>query len=200
MNIFKKLFAPTSPAKVEIANQNPNTVETMEAPRPTIDQFLFTEDRHPSILFPSGEIKPAQPKSKKSILEHLKSKNYFVMGMRDGLDDHNFEIMDQNVNLIACDFKEVYAQAIQEIDEQLLKIERTLDPKFEEQMPLEYREVRLQKETLEEQKRDLQQQFDLANLGEGYIEKSVEQYKAGFRKGFKQWTDENLMFKPFNTL
>lgn len=200
MNIFKKFFVPASPAKVEIENQTPNTVETMEASRPTIDQLLFTEDRHPTVLFPSGESKPVSVQSKKTILEDLRSKNYFAMGMRDGLEEHNFETMDQNVNLIACDFKEVYSQAIQEIDEQLLKIARVLDPKFEEQMPLEYREVLLQKETLEEQKRDLQQQFDLANLGEGYIEKSVQQYKAGFRKGFKQWTDANLMFKPFNTL
>jgi hypothetical protein len=67
-------------------------------------------------------------------------------------------------------------------------------------MPYEYREVKLQKEMLEEQKRDLKQQFDLAALGEGYIEKSVEQYKAGFRKGLRQWTDEVVLFKPFNTL
>jgi hypothetical protein len=53
---------------------------------------------------------------------------------------------------------------------------------------------------LEELKRDLKQQFDLAILGEGYIEKTVEQYKAGFKKGFRQWTEENLMFKPFYTL
>jgi hypothetical protein len=75
-----------------------------------------------------------------------------------------------------------------------------LVPQFEEQMPYEYREVMLQKEQLEEQKRDLKQQFDLAILGEGYIEKTVEQYKAGFKKGFRQWTEENLMFQPFYTL
>ena len=122
------------------------------------------------------------------------------MGLRDGYDDHNFEIMDQHVNLISCDFREVYSLAIQELDEQLLNIERTLVPQFEEQMPYEYREVKLQKEKLEEQKRDLKQQYDLATLGEGYIEKSVEQYKVGFRKGFNQWKEEKLMFQAFNTL
>ena len=122
------------------------------------------------------------------------------MGMRDGYDDPNFDTMEQNLKLIGCDFKEVYSLAIQEIDEQLLKIERTLVPQFEEQMPFEYREVMLQKEMLEEQKRDLKQQYDLAALGEGYIEKSVEQYRAGFRKGLRQWTDEVVMFQPFKTL
>ncbi|EMS33831.1 hypothetical protein C943_04150 [Mariniradius saccharolyticus AK6] len=121
------------------------------------------------------------------------------MGLRDGLEDHNFEVMDQNVNLIACDFKEVYAQAIQEIDEHLLKIEKVLNPMFQQQMPHEYREVKLQKEMLEEQKRDLKQQFDLAAVSEGYIEKSVEQYRAGFRKGFNLWINENLLFKPTKT-
>lgn len=198
MNFFKKLFESTSPAQIETTKSN--TVETMETPRPTIDQFLFTEDRHPSTLFPSGESNPAQPKSKKSILEDLKSKNYFAMGMRDGLDDHNFETMDQNIQLIACEFKEEYAYAIQQIDGLLLKIEKALDPKFQQEMPLEFREVLLEKESLEEQKRNLKQQFDLANLGEGIVEKSVQQYKAGFRKGFKQWTTENLMFKPFNSI
>jgi hypothetical protein len=166
---------------------------------PVIEKSLFTEDRHPSELFPSSDAF-GQKKSRRSILEDIKSRNYYNMGMRDGFDDHNFETMDQNVNLIACDFKEVYAQAIQEIDDHLLKIERTLVPQFEVEMPYEYREVMLQKEKLEEQKRDLKQQFDLAAVGEGYIEKSVEQYKAGFKKGFRQWTNENLMFKPFNTL
>jgi hypothetical protein len=122
------------------------------------------------------------------------------MGMRDGFEDPNFETMNQLVNLISCDFKEVYTLAIQEIDEQLFKINRTLMPQFEEEMPFEYREVQLQKEKLEEQKRDLKQQFDLAAIGEGYIEKSVEQYKAGFKKGFRQWTNENLLFQPFNSL
>lgn len=198
MSIFTKLFGKKAPVSVEQQSQILNPSEPLAAQVPQIDKSLFTEDRHPSELFPIPDAD--QKKSRKSILEDLKTRNYYAMGMRDGLDDHKFETMDQNVNLIACDFKEVYSQAIQEIDDHLLKIERTLDPHFEEQMPYEYREVLLQKEKLEEQKRDLRQQFDLATLGEGYIEKSVEQYKAGFRKGFKQWTQENLMFQPFNTL
>lgn len=199
MNLFSKIFSKTAPSQVE---QNPLTnysESNMTTQVPQIEKSLFTEDRHPSELFASLEV-PSQKRSKKSILEDLKAKNYYTMGMRDGLEDYNFETMDQNVNLIACDFKEVYAQAIQEIDDHLLKIEKNLDPQFEQEMPGEYREVILQKEKLEEQKRDLKQQFDLASMGEGYIEKSVEQYKAGFRKGFRQWTNENLMFKPFNTL
>jgi len=200
MNIFKKLFAPASPAKVEIENQNFNNVDTMEASRPTIEQFLFTEDRDPSLLFPSGESKPVQPKSKRSILEDLKSKDYFSMGKRDGLEDHCFETMARNVNLIACDFREAYSKAVQELDAKLLELNVNLDPKFEQEMPFEYREVKMQKEFLEEQKRDLMKQADLTALGDGYIEKSIELYKAGFKKGFKLWSDENLMFKPFNTI
>jgi hypothetical protein len=199
MSIFTKLFGKKAPASVEQQTQILNPSEPLAAQIPQIDKSLFTEDRHPNELFPSMD-PSGQKKSKKSILEDLKTRNYYAMGMRDGLDDHNFDSMDQNVNLISCDFKEVYAQAIQEIDEHLLKIAKTLVPQFEEQMPYEYREVMLQKEQLEEQKRDLKQQFDLANMGEGYIEKTVEQYKAGFKKGFRQWTEENLMFKPFNTL
>lgn len=199
MSILTKLFGKKAPAPVEPQSQVLTPTESMATTVPMIDKSLFTEDRHPSELFPIPDSLTTK-KSKKSLLEDLKSKNYYAMGMRDGLDDPNLETMDHHVNLIACDFREVYSQAIQEIDEQLLKIERTLVPQFEEMMPFEYREVNLQKEMLEEQKRDLKQQFDLAAMGEGYIEKSVEQYKAGFRKGFRQWTSENLMFKPFNTL
>jgi hypothetical protein len=199
MSILTKLFGKKAPASVEPQSQVLTPTESMATTVPMIDKSLFTEDRHPSELFPIPDSMSSK-KSKKSLLEDLKSKNYYAMGMRDGLDDPNLETMDHHVNLIACDFREVYSQAIQEIDEQLLKIERTLVPQFEEMMPFEYREVNLQKEMLEEQKRDLKQQFDLAAMGEGYIEKSVEQYKAGFRKGFRQWTSENLMFKPFNTL
>lgn len=199
MSIFSKLFGKKAPALVEPQSQILTPSEPMASQIPFIDKSLFTEDRHPSELFPIPDTL-GQKQSKKSLLEDLKSKNYYAIGMRDGLDDPNFETMDQNVRLIACDFKEVYAQAIQEIDDHLLKIERTLVPQFEEEMPFEYREVMLQKEKLEEQKRDLKQQFDLAAMGEGYIEKSVEQYKTGFKKGYRQWTNENLMFKPFNTL
>lgn len=199
MSIFNKLFGKKAPVSVEPQSPVLTPTESMATTVPMIDKSLFTEDRHPSELFPVSD-SLASKKSKKSLLEDLKSKNYYAMGMRDGYDDPNFETMNQNVNLIACDYKEVYALAIQEIDEQLLKIERTLVPQFEEQMPFEYREVKLQKEMLEEQKRDLKQQFDLATLGEGYIEKSVEQYKAGFRKGLRQWTDEVVLFKPFSTL
>lgn len=199
MSIFSKLFGKKAPALVEPQSQVLTPSDSMTNTVPMIDKSLFTEEKHPSELFSILDSLGSK-KTKKSLLEDLKSKNYYAMGMRDGLDDPNFETMDQNVNLIACDFKEIYSQAIQEIDEQLLKIDRTLVPQFEEQMPYEYREVMLQKERLEEQKRDLKQQFDLAAVGEGYMEKSVEQYKAGFRKGFRQWTNENLMFKPFNTL
>lgn len=192
MNIFK-LFSKKAPVQVE-----QNTEDSILSDVTQIDKSLFVEDRHPSEIFP--ETVENRKSSKRSILEELKGKNYFAMGRRDGLEEHNFEIMDQNVNLIACDFKEVYSQAIQELDEHIFKINRTLDPIFEKEMPLEYREIMMQKELLEEQKRDLKQQFDLAALGEGYVEKSVQQYKAGFRNGHRYWTEENLMFKPFNTL
>ena len=197
MNILSKLFGKKA--------QNTEVSPALEQIDPfqildnQIDKSLFTEDRHPNELFLDNE-SGSRKKSRKSILEDLKSKDYYAMGMRDGFEDPNFETMNQLVNLISCDFKEVYTLAIQEIDEQLFKINRTLIPQFEEEMPFEYREVQLQKEKLEEQKRDLKQQFDLAALGEGYIEKSVEQYKAGFKKGFRQWTNENLLFQPFNSL
>jgi hypothetical protein len=197
MNILSKLFGKKA--------QNTEVSPTLEQIDPfqildnQIDKSLFTEDRHPNELFLDSE-PGSRKKTRKSILEDLKSKDYYAMGMRDGFEDPNFETMNQLVNLISCDFKEVYTLAIQEIDEQLFKINRTLIPQFEEEMPYEYREVQLQKEKLEEQKRDLKQQFDLAALGEGYIEKSVEQYKAGFKKGFRQWTNENLLFQPFNSL
>jgi hypothetical protein len=196
MNIFSKLFGKKAPAVVEPQVQN---LEPIEAQDRQIDKALFTEERHPNELFLGSEYS-FQKKSRKSLLEELKSKDYFGMGMRDGYEDPNFETMDQHVNLISCDFREVYALAIQEIDEQIFRIERAIVPQFEEQMPYEFREVKLQKEKLEEQKRDLKQQFDLAAVGEGYIEKSVEQYKAGFKKGFRQWSNEKLMFQPFNTI
>jgi hypothetical protein len=199
MNLFRKLFGRKAPTSVEPSNQTSNPTQEMEQQTPLIDKSLFIEDRHPSELFPSLGEEPAQP-SKRSLLGELKSLNYYAMGKRDGLEDPNFEVMEQNVNLIACDFKEVFSQAIQEIDEQLFKIERILDPRFESEMPMEYREVSKQREQLEEQKRDLKQQFDMAVLGEGYIEKSVQQYKAGYRKGFSLWKNENLMFQPFKTL
>jgi len=198
MNLFTKLFGKKAPVSVEPTSPLSNPSLELETHTPFIDKSLFTEDRHPSELFPIVE--ESSKVSKRSLLEDLKSQNYYAMGKRDGHEDHSFEVMDQNVNLIACDFKEVYSRAIQEIDEQLFKIERTLDPKFENEMPLEYREVTMQKEQLEKQKRDIMQQFDFAVLGEGYIEKSVQQYKAGFRKGFSLWKDENLMFHPFKTL
>lgn len=197
MNFLSKLFgkkAQTTEVSPSLEQFDPFNLQ--DSP---IDKSLFTEDRHPNELFVSGE-PGSRKKSRKSILEDLKSKDYYAMGMRDGFEDPNFDTMNQLVNLISCDFKEVYTLAIQEIDEQLFRIDRTLMPQFEEEMPFEYREVKLQKEKLEEQKRDLKQQFDLAALGEGYIEKSVEQYKAGFRKGYRQWTNENLLFQPFNSL
>ena len=198
MSIFSRLFGKKAPAQVEQNSQTLTPTQEMEQYVPKIDQSLFTEDRHPSELFPMVE--EQSKSSKKSLLEDLKSQNYYAMGKRDGHEDHNFEVMDQNVNLISCDFKEVYAQAVQEIDAQLFKIERTLDPKFESEMPYEYREISLRKGQLMEQKRDLKQQFDLAVMGEGYIEKSVQQYKAGFRKGVSLWKEESLMFQPFKTL
>jgi len=196
MNIFSKFFGKKAPAVVEpqVQNLEPNDAQDLQ-----IDTALFTEERHPNELFLGSEFS-FQKKSRKSLLEDLKSKDYFGMGMRDGYEDPNFETMNQHVNLISCDFREVYALAIQEIDEQIFRIERAIVPQFEDQMPYEFREVKLQKEKLEEQKRDLKQQFDLAALGEGYIEKSVEQYKAGFKKGFRQWSNEKLMFQPFNTI
>jgi hypothetical protein len=198
MNLFSKLFGKKAPVQVEQNSQTLTPTQEMEQHVPKIDQSLFTEDRHPSELFP---IHHEESKSKKrALLEDLKGQNYYAMGKRDGYEDPHFDVMEQNMNLIACDFKEVYTQAIQEIDEQLFIIEKTLDPKFESEMPHEYREVIKQKERMEEIKRDLKQQFDMAVLGEGYIEKSIQQYKAGFKKGVSLYKNEKLMFQPFNTL
>jgi hypothetical protein len=197
MNILSKLFGKKAQS-IEVS-PTLEQIDPFQIMDNQIDKSLFTEERHPNELFLDNE--PGSRRiTRRSILEDLKSKDYYAMGMRDGFEDPNFETMNQLVKLISCDFKDVYTLAIQEIDEQLFKIERTLIPQFEEEMPFEFREVKLQKEKLEEQKRDLKQQFDLAAVGEGYIEKSVEQYKAGFKKGFRQWTNENILFQPFNSL
>ena len=117
------------------------------------------------------------------------------MGRRSGLEDHHPEVMEEQLDLSAAAFREAYyrekAATLDRIDTYKLE----LSPKTKEVMPYQY--ARIEKKVEQEQRRleDIQIQIDLAACGEGYIEQSVRQFKAGFRKGYTLWLDEEIVFK-----
>ncbi|WP_146260421.1 hypothetical protein [Algoriphagus chordae] len=171
------------------------STDQMMATVPQVDRSIFLEERDPSFLISSQET-PIK-KAPKGILEDLKSEDYYGMGKRDGYDDHELTLMEMHVDIIASRFKEVFHKALEDIEERIAMMGMYLTPEFEAAMPEQHELVHTKHDLLVKQRRELSLQLDLAVTGEGYIEKSVRYYKAGFRKGMALHLEEKVLFhKP----
>jgi hypothetical protein len=195
MTFFSKLFGKKAPTPVE---QGIVAADPMMTSIPQIDKSIFIEDRDPSVLFPSQE--HVRPKTQKSILEDLKSEDYYGIGKRDGYEDHQLTLQDMQVDIIASRFKEEFYKALEDIEERVAMMEMYLTPELQLAMPEQHELIHTKCDLLVKQKRILLLQMDLAVTGEGYIEKSVRHYKAGFRKGMALYLEEKLLFDQSKSL
>jgi hypothetical protein len=195
MTFFSKLFGKKAPTMVE---QDKVAMDPMMASIPQIDKSIFIEDRDPTVLFPVQE--SIRPKPRKSILDDLKSEDYYGMGKRDGYEDHQLTLQDMQVDIIASRFKEEFHKALEDIEERISMMGMYLTPELQLAMPEQHELIHTKHDLLIKQKRTLMLQMDLAVTGEGYIEKSVRYYKAGFRKGMALYLEEKLLFDQSKSL
>lgn len=191
MTVFSRLFGKKEVAKAA-------TVQEI-ASLPLIDKMTFVEDRHPSEIFREAPVAEKEVEGK-TILEELLAKEYYSMGKRDGYEEHCLTLMEEHLDIIAADFREAYYKAIQEIDLRLSEMEVRLTEELREKLPEIYEPIKTKHSQLVGQKRELLIQIDLGAIGEGFIEKSVRLYKAGFRKGFALWSEEELIFTHIKTI
>lgn len=191
MTVFSRLFGKKEVAKAAPVQDIPSG--------PSIDKMTFIEDRHPSDIFREAPI-IEQVVERKTILEDLLAKEYYSMGKRDGYEEHCLTLLEEHLDIIASDFREAYYKAIQDIDLVLSEMEVYLSETYKEKVPEIYGRIKTRYDQLKEQKKELLLQMDLGAVGEGFIEKSVRLYRAGFRKGFAIWSEEELIFRHIKTI
>jgi hypothetical protein len=188
MTFFSRLFEKKTPAMVE---QTEVIQDTMMTTIPQVDKSIFIDDRDLMALFPTERV--PQKVAPRRILDDLKSKDYFGMGKRDGYDEHDLGIMEMHVDIITSDFREAFHGAIEEIEESIAKLGMYLTSELQEAMPEQHEQIHTKHDLLIKQRRELTLQLDLAVAGEGYIEKYVRYYRAGFRKGQSLFIEEKLL-------
>lgn len=188
---FQKIFG-TRPAAAQ-----------PELPAPSVSpafpkRELFVEDREP------GEFLSPEParltKREKTILEELLALDYAGMGHKDGYEIHALEGLDMQLELIATDFRQAFDKALQDIEIQLEPLGIHLTERMKEETPELYEKIHTRQDQLVKQRRELMQQKDLAITGEGFVEKPYRYYKAGFRRGYDLYVEEQLIFKHIKTL
>ncbi|TFV94483.1 hypothetical protein E4S40_10705 [Algoriphagus kandeliae] len=162
------------------------------------DRDLFLEDRHPDELM---EISSHPQKStEKTLLEDLLSKDYERIGLRDGYETRDLSEMDEGLRVMAMEFRQVYDKALQDLDDKIAFIRLHLTDELEEKSQTLSDQVYHSLDLLLTQKKDMVAQKDLAMVGEGYIEKPYQDYKRGFKRGYKLYLEEKVMFKRTKTL
>lgn len=188
---FKKLFG-TRPAAAQPAM--PSTIDTLITPT----KELFIEDRHPHEFLAPEPTKKG--KREKTILEDLLATDYEGLGHRDGYEDHDLSLLDMRLELIASDFRQAFDRALQEIEMELEPLGIHLTERTQLETPELYERIHTRQDQLIKQKRELMTQKDLAVIGEGFVEKPYRYYKAGFRRGYGLYVEEQLIFKHIKTL
>lgn len=178
MTFFSKIFGKKS---------TPSQQESDVAP---IERDLFLEDRHPREIYPESETKTGTS----PILQSLLQRDYFTIGQRDGYEDHDASALEEHLEVIAAEFRETLYHALAEIEERKDHIASYLTDQARESMPHQCRKMEVKLMQLESQCKEIMRQIDLAPMGEGYIERPVKMYKAGFHKGFDLWLKEDELF------
>lgn len=189
MTIFSRLFGKR-PAFIQT-----EAPATIDAAHP-IAKELFIEDRAPHEF----EVAQQLPAKQKTILHDLLQKDYHTMGHRDGHRLHDLTRQDLQLEIIAAEFRQAYDMALQDIEIQLEQICMHLTEKVAAEAPDIHEKLQTRHDQLVKQKRELMLQKDLAVTGEGFVEKSVRYYKAGFREGFDLYVEGELIFKHIKTL
>ncbi|MDN3601637.1 hypothetical protein QWZ00_00695 [Belliella kenyensis] len=185
MTIFSRLFGKR-PA-VATVHEQPAVVEA-----PVIDRALFIEEAAPE---------PRRSREETlTILEELKSRDYERMGKEDGYEFKDFSRMDLQLELIAADFREAYDKELAKVSYQLSELEAVLEERLRETIPGIYRELETKYKSLKAKERELLLQKDLAVTGEGYVERAMKYYRAGFEAGLGVRLKGDLMFKHISVV
>lgn len=185
MTFFSRLFGKRAEAT---HSSSPATWEAA----PPVTKDLFTEDRHPTEL-EGRQAAPADAKPE-TVIGRLLERDYEEMGYRDGFRMHDLARMELQLEVIAADFRQAYDMELQEIEVQMGALEKYLVEKTKKEAPDLHEKMRTHHDQLAKKKRELMLQKDLAVTGEGFVERPVKRYKAGFRAGFDLYVEEQLMF------
>ena len=171
----------------------------VEEERPEMPKDLFIEERHPREL-ESPDYQRKTARQEKSLLASLLDRDYESMGHKDGYRMHDLCRLEEQLEIIAADFRQVIDMALQDIEIQLDKLRMHLTDKMEVEASDLYEKMHTRDDQLVKQKRELMLQKDLAISGQGFVERPFKYYKAGFKRGYDLYIQEELIFKHIKTL
>lgn len=173
MNLLQKLFGKES------NEESKNILEKNLPP-----ENLFATDETPQQ--PEDELRSR----KLSKLELLMKRNFEPEGYKDGYEEHDLDTMNLQINSISAEFKRAIREDIDATMAEIHKIQPSLNEKVKELMPDQHRRLESRFDTLQLKKIELEAEMDLAMQEEGYCEMAMKDYRLGFAKGFRFWSDE----------
>lgn len=190
MTFFSKLFGKKKEAI--------STTVSPEMEKELVPKEIFIEERDPFILEIEDKISPAP--EDQPILGKLLSRDYRELGFKDGYHLHDLGRLQMQLDIIASDFRQACDRVMQDLTLAMEVLKPHLTERMESEIPELYLKSKTTMEYYESKKRELQMEKDLAVLGEGYIERSVRYYKAGFIEGYTFYLEDEKMFKPFKLI
>lgn len=155
---------------------------------PEIPEGLFIAKERPEIAEPrdNGD----QP----TALEALLGRDYDSVGYRDGYEIQDLHTCEARVKSIASEFRAAYREALDQIQERILKITPHMTDEVRDLMPQEYRKLTARHAHLLSQQASLQAEIDLSEKCEGTCETSLATYRLAFRRGVSDYFDDVIFF------
>jgi hypothetical protein len=178
-------------------NRKSNTIADTVSDYSPIPEQLFVNNEPPVAAAPQQAVAVAQPQKQRP-LDRFLEQRYDLLGLNDGYDFHDLDVMEKRLHMFGAEFRQVIDRAIAENQEYVhgLKMHliesEGLSPRLDAKLNQEisYFEQALQ---------DLREQKLLSVDGEGLLAHSLQQYRFGFAKGIEQYRQEKLLLGGVHT-
>jgi hypothetical protein len=98
--------------------------------------------------------------------------------------------MQLQIESISSEFKRAIRQELDLKSKEIQAIEPNLNERVKQLMPDQFLRLQAKFDALQLKKAELEAELELAMNEDGYCEMAMKQYRLGFIKGFRFWSDE----------
>lgn len=180
-NFFKNLFGNNESAQASVnASENENRSE--------ISEDLFIENEAPE-----NEL-PATPQKVKSHIARFLDKDFFSLGFQDGYMRRSSALLETTIRKMKADFRLCIDRQSQEINEQVLELEKHLidingiSEELTDKIMLSKKKFQQDLDRLEKEKQQ-------SAIDEGLVMVAIHQYHEGYYMGLSKYQNENLLIE-----
>lgn len=167
-------------------------VETMEnlqsnnAAEWVTNEPLLIEKEEPQV---QSEVEHA---TKKIGLSVFFGRDFFMKGYQDGYRYHSAEVFDNSLRAIRSDFRHIVVKLVDDKIKDLSRL-RMQKAEIRNYSLKEAEKIDVRILELESALERLEQEQELASLGEGMVSSAINLYRDGFGRGVAKYNDEKLL-------